>query len=55
MSLTHKECNEIIKKNNNNNCFKGYSKLNKKSKNDLIKKKLPKEYKKSQLKKGSGI
>jgi len=38
MSLTHKECNEIIKKFNTNNCLKGYTKLNKKSKNDLIKK-----------------
>jgi len=52
MSLTHKECNEIIKKFNTNNCLKGYTKLNKKSKNDLIKKKLPKEFKRAQLKKG---
>jgi len=51
MSLTHKECNEIIKKYNTKNCLKSYSKLNKKAKNDLIKKKLTKEFKRFQFKK----
>lgn len=55
MSLSHKECNDIIKKNNKNNCFKGYSKLNIKEKNDFLKKKAPKEYKIAKLKKGEKI
>ena len=55
MSLSHKECNEIIKKNNSKNCFKGYSKMNVMQKNDLLKKKAPIEYKKAKLKKGAKI
>ena len=55
MSLSHKECNAIIKKNNNNNCFKGYSKLNIKEKNEFVKKKAPKQYKRAKLIKGSKI
>ena len=55
MSLSHKECNQIIKKNNKNNCFRGYSKLNIKEKNELLKKKAPIEYKKAKLRKGEKI